>query len=138
MGSSIFVTVQEGASAQQAFHDAVERAQYDHGHGGYTGTIAEKDSFVVLTPPSGIPPNLLMKYAYVCCNILGETWDWAADQQEPYDAKKRWLDYDYVELTEPQWQAALDIGRKVDDKWGPAGCFAAPGGKFIFFGWASD
>jgi hypothetical protein len=35
------------------FRELVEEAQYMHGHGGYTGTFAEKDGIVVLRPPSG-------------------------------------------------------------------------------------
>jgi len=28
--------------------------------------------------------------------------------------------------------------RRIDDKWGPAGCFDLGDGKFFFFGWASS
>lgn len=27
---------------------------------------------------------------------------------------------------------------RIDDKWGPAGCFALPDGDYFFFGWASS
>ena len=42
-----------GKTPQEAFTAARERAQHEHGHGGYTGTIAEKRSFRVLTAPAG-------------------------------------------------------------------------------------
>jgi len=45
MGAEQFWTKAEGKTAQEAFHNAVESAQWTHGHGGYTGTIAEKISF---------------------------------------------------------------------------------------------
>lgn len=45
MGGTTFYVTGEGASAEEAFAALVEQAQYEHGHGGYTGTIAEKDSF---------------------------------------------------------------------------------------------
>jgi hypothetical protein len=32
------------------FHDLVENAQWESGHGGYTGTIAEKNGFVTRHP----------------------------------------------------------------------------------------
>jgi hypothetical protein len=40
----------------------------------------------------------------------------------------QWFDYD---PDDPLW-------RKVDDKWGPAGCLALGDGQFLFFGWASS
>lgn len=46
MGAEQFVTTARGKNAQDAFSRAIEQAQYDHGHSGYTGTIAEKSEFV--------------------------------------------------------------------------------------------
>lgn len=48
MGADTFSNRVKGNSAKEAFHTAVEQARYDYGHAGYTGTIAEKDSFVML------------------------------------------------------------------------------------------
>jgi hypothetical protein len=31
-----------------------------------------------------------------------------------------------------------DEDSKVNDKWGPAGCFDLGNGSYLFFGWASD
>lgn len=45
MGGQQFTTFAKGASPKEAFSSARDRAQYDHGHGGYTGTIAEKPGF---------------------------------------------------------------------------------------------
>lgn len=45
MGASTFYTLSKGSSANDAFWNAVEDAQYEFGDGGYTGTIAEKHSF---------------------------------------------------------------------------------------------
>ena len=42
MGATEFFTTSSGKTAQEAFRSAVEEAQYEYGHGGYTGTIAEK------------------------------------------------------------------------------------------------
>ncbi|MFJ9521262.1 hypothetical protein ACIRPK_23805 [Kitasatospora sp. NPDC101801] len=49
MGAYDFTTYQTGTDASQAFRDAVEQAQYEYGHGGYTGTIAEKDGYKVVS-----------------------------------------------------------------------------------------
>jgi hypothetical protein len=50
MGAQQFKAEGTGITAQEAFSDAVDRARYLHGHGGYTGSLAEKSSFVVLKP----------------------------------------------------------------------------------------
>ncbi len=47
MGAEYFDNSIPGTDPNEAFNSAVEQAQYDHGHAGYTGTIAEKDGFVV-------------------------------------------------------------------------------------------
>jgi len=46
MGAVDFYTFAKGDTAKEAFNSAVDRARYEYGHGGYTGTIAEKSSFV--------------------------------------------------------------------------------------------
>jgi hypothetical protein len=48
MGASSFIARGKGNSAREAFNEAVQEACWEHGHGGYTGTIAEKDSFVMI------------------------------------------------------------------------------------------
>ncbi len=51
MGATTFMTREKGKTVQEAFNSAVSRARYNHGHAGYTGTIAEKDGFIEITPP---------------------------------------------------------------------------------------
>lgn len=53
MGADTFVTRSKGKTAREAFNNAVQEAQYEHGHGGYSGTIAEKRDFVMITMPEG-------------------------------------------------------------------------------------
>lgn len=45
MGAERFDNYANGTDAQRTFDAAREKAQYNYGHAGYTGTIAEKDSF---------------------------------------------------------------------------------------------
>ena len=52
MGACEFTCLGKGKTAQKAFNILVEEAQYDYGHAGYTGTIAEKDSFVMIDVPA--------------------------------------------------------------------------------------
>ena len=53
MGSCDFWVEVRGKDANDAFWKAVEQAKYEYGHGGYSGTIAEKDSFVMIEKPDG-------------------------------------------------------------------------------------
>lgn len=53
MGASTFITTAKGRTAREAFVAAKTEARYEHGHGGYTGTIAEKDRYVMITMPAG-------------------------------------------------------------------------------------
>lgn len=48
MGAETFDTFAAGESVDVAFREAVESAAWSYGHAGYTGTIAEKDGFVVI------------------------------------------------------------------------------------------
>jgi hypothetical protein len=48
MGACDFTVGAKGATAKEAFSRAIEDARYERGHGGYTGTIAEKGTFVKL------------------------------------------------------------------------------------------
>lgn len=54
MGADCFVTTAKGKTAKEAFREAVDEAQYKYGHGGYTGTIAEKHDF---TMDKGFKPD---------------------------------------------------------------------------------
>lgn len=53
MGAETFIQSGFGPGAQAAFDEAVGRAQYDNGHGGYSGTLAEKTEFVEIILPGG-------------------------------------------------------------------------------------
>jgi hypothetical protein len=97
MGAEFFTHKSNGKTAQEAFEAAVKKAQYDHGHRGYSGTIAEKSSFTMIKLPEGIEPG------------------------------------DYADLLNSKNDP------RIDDKWGPAGCFEIkPGEEYYFFGWASS
>ena len=96
MGAETFTHRIKGKNAKDAFRQAVAEAQYDYGHRGYTGTIAEKDSFVMIPLPEGVHP----------------------------------VEYSYKLMDEGD--------KRIDDKWGPAGCFDLGNGEYFFFGWASS
>ena len=48
MGATYFEVRVRAESADSAFKQAQEQAFYDHGHSGYTGTIAEKDGYIMM------------------------------------------------------------------------------------------
>jgi hypothetical protein len=56
MGADPFITSAIGDTAKAAFDKAVENALYEYGHGGYTGTIADKDCFSEIELPEGVDP----------------------------------------------------------------------------------
>lgn len=56
MGASSFITVATGESPQAAFQAAVAASKAAHRATSYTGSIAEKQSFIVLPTPSDLDP----------------------------------------------------------------------------------
>lgn len=42
MGAEFFIHRYAGENPQEALRGAIDQAQYNYGHAGYTGTIAEK------------------------------------------------------------------------------------------------
>ena len=106
-------------SAAEAFRAARDHARWEHGAGGYTGTIAEKSSIVMI-----------------------KAKQWAEGRGERSRVKR-----DIPTLEEAAGIARVMIAEEyppVDDKWGPAGCIAyrKKGGRkvagWLFFGWASS
>jgi hypothetical protein len=53
MGACTFEQYGQGKTAQEAFRRARDEAAWEHGHGGYTGTLAEKHEFVEIPVPEG-------------------------------------------------------------------------------------
>lgn len=103
MGAAEFTTTAGGKTIGSAFADAVEQAAWEHGHGGYTGTIAEKHDYVVFDIADGkrLPNDLH--------SIEKLIWD-AADGQGSAMTKLNAL-------------FTADAGVLVDaymNKWGPA------------------
>jgi hypothetical protein len=64
-------------SATKAFERAVEDAKYEYGHGGYTGSIAEKSRFKMIVPPSGVGA---LAHAE---ELLGDDDHWVGDKWGP-------------------------------------------------------
>jgi hypothetical protein len=56
MGAQDFMQKSKGKTAREAFDNAVQQAQYDFGHAGYTGSMAEKSDYVLIPVPDGKDP----------------------------------------------------------------------------------
>jgi hypothetical protein len=46
MGAQPFMARNKGADVAEAFSVAVREAEHEYGHAGYTGSVAEKDSYI--------------------------------------------------------------------------------------------
>ncbi|MFF4933416.1 hypothetical protein ACFY2H_31675 [Streptomyces griseofuscus] len=62
MGAYDFITSGSNQDVENAFLGAKEEAAWEFGHGGYTGTIAEKSDFV-LVADSPMSPAAAEQYA---------------------------------------------------------------------------
>lgn len=159
MGACDFETRGFGKTAQDAFNEAVDRARYEHGHGGYTGTIAEKSEFVELRKkPFEVWREFKTKIAECKAKEIAARKERAkpipdgqwrvCDDPEHFSYRVRRLEAAYKRFREaPKGEpiqralalaaalATLDYG---DDKWGPAMCLRVKRGEYLFFGYASS
>ena len=75
MGADSFEHQASGKDAKEAFANAVEDALYLYGHAGYTGTIAEKGSFVEVGNADNLPA------AFDLARILMDNFDSRIDDK---------------------------------------------------------
>ena len=112
MSAEVFSQVATGKTAREAFGNASEAAAWDHGHAGYTGTIAEKPGFVEFQIRADANPVEFM-------DALLE-WDETAVR---------------AMLVNPdQTESALTT---FDDKWDDAVAVKYKDEQWLFGGWAS-
>jgi len=129
MGASDFYAEAVGETARKAFHTAVENALDYHGRGGYTGSIAEKDNFVMLIVPSSQDHSRKQ-----WCRVVQDAETFYGET--PQQAKAR-MQKAFPDLTAHDTTQAMRDNSKISDKWGPAGCVALGKNRYAFFGWAS-
>lgn len=121
MGANEFLVVVQGHTMDEAFQEAVRSAQWEHGHGGYSGTIAEKSGYVDFGElPVGVLPS----------ELRDRIWDY--EEGLDWDTEKSSYDG-------PHAQLLAKIHVVYRDKWGPAVGFSRKDGiKYIFMGLASS
>ena len=130
MGAVNFFQIAIGKDADTAFRTAKGEAQYDFGHAGYTGTIAEKHSFIIYDAP----PNMsAFKYAEMIengnCNLFKIDPMYA-------DTLKRAID-----CFDDKWGASVCIpliGKELKEYKQAHGLEKTRKKVFIFCGMASD
>lgn len=110
MGATSFFTYATGKTVNKAFASAQADARYDHGHSGYTGTIAEKPSFIEFAVPLADLPLREMEQSYYTRTgatkmmvtvpaetRLGNAIYW-------YQSRRGWYDFDtrrHIEVADP-------------------------------------
>jgi len=120
MGAVNFEVIAYTENAREAFRNAVERARWEYGHGGYTGTIAEKDGFVDFSDRVPVEAREA---------AIKSISAWKPDGvPAPVEGVS-----DYV---------LKQMADAYEDKWGPAVCLCtqeetAKGKRFWFGGMAS-
>jgi len=148
MGACDFFTTAKGRTAEEAFRNAVSNAQYQCGHGGYTGTIAEKDSFTDLTgrfKAFDIWRLFKEKIAKLKAAAKSEPKGWQRDNAKSAVAH---VEHAYKHFREREKKDAVSKAHAMadalfsldygDDKWGPAMCLRVKRGEYLFFGLASS
>jgi hypothetical protein len=144
MGAVDFQTYGLGRDAREAFKQAVESAQWEYGHGGYTGTIAEKPSYSLVTLPPRVTTDKFLRWLQIeawsdvswareelkrlehtrAPRGAGETW-----RKRKADLRKQIKQAERERASIPAQHRALveRCAKTFDDKWGPALAFEVRG-----------
>lgn len=164
MGANTFWMISEGKTASEAFAAAVREARHMHGHGGYTGTIAEKNDFVVIDIVAETESAIRKLVASRAALTVTAQKRYAKEREakikagaSPWSLPEAVIDSDRLyemragvtkqigalrkKGTRAEALASVLLGegdRRIDDKWGPAGCVRVSAKKWLFFGYASS
>ena len=149
MGATNFYTEAEGKTLAEAFSNAVREARHWHGHGGYSGTIAEKPSAVQFPVPLNALPEATedTRYSfgqrvdnaisYCSCEIEeGNLEKWLASETEYSHERQAKIDAKAL-ITAIGKPAVTRMAEAYLEKWEAAVAFAIGKDKFAFCGLAS-
>lgn len=135
MGADNFFTQAFGRDVHEAFDNARKDAAWQYGHAGYTGTIAEKGSFVLFELPARIDPRRFTDLLHAAA-WHGREPEWEREAVEiarksgtkeaiaiaEKRCKQAEKEYAKFWKTVPEKHHALikAAAEVYDDKWGPA------------------
>ena len=125
MGATEFAIDNVGKTVGDAYNKQVHSDHYNIGHSGYTGTLAEKDGYVLIDRPPRIRAVRLMDII-----IDAERWMFWLDtdekyrhayQQPPAKCRKAWERLNLL-CTPGQRDVvgSRDLCQLYGEKWGPA------------------
>jgi hypothetical protein len=124
MGATEFAIDNVGKTIAEAYEKQVTSDRYNFGHAGYTGTLAEKDGFVLIDRPPRITAGRMMD------TITDATqWLFWLDTDEKYRhayakpkarCRQAWQRLQQWQTQQVGWGDARRICEIYDDKWGPA------------------
>lgn len=144
MGANTFQTYGFGKDSREAFVAAVKDAQWEYGHGGYTGTIAEKATYSLVPLPPRVTSDKFVRWIelmlyddrpYLKQTLaqleskraprgMGDEW-----RKRKADLRKSLKRIEKERASVPaQYQALVERAAAIyDDKWGPALAFELKG-----------
>jgi hypothetical protein len=132
MGAVGFTARGKGSTLESAFRQAYESAAWEYGHGGYTGTIAEKTDAVEFPLPQGVNAE---DFAHA---VFDAAPYWTIDHDKGTLVEVDGKTPEYVTNNSyplATWRRVVKI---ADDKWGPAAAVRVGPDEFYFFGIASS
>jgi hypothetical protein len=135
MGATEFAIDNVGKTIAEAYDRQVTSDRYDFGHSGYTGTLAEKDGYVLIDRPPRIRADRLVKFIIDATDWM--YWDDTGKKYQhvytkpPAKCRKAWEQLNKWYPPNPgtgkffvkdhaYGVEASDICRLYDEKWGPA------------------
>ena len=145
MGACDFSQTAIGKTPQQAFSAAQEDAGWEHGFGGYSGTIVEKHGYVLFTLPPRLSLNKLLGWvneaAYdLDIDYLKDNVRWTKERAASAEPGTKRAAQAQVKAAQSRLDSALrkqaklekqigehlplvrEMAKIYDDKWGPAVC----------------
>lgn len=127
MGADHFTDIATGKTVSDAFNKARRDAAYEYGHGGYTGSIAEKGDYSLITVPKGTTAERLIEKGHAAA------WAWEQarynEGYKPKAAEKAAWKYLVAKLGERTADAFMELAH--GDKWGPALALEITGARAV-------
>ena len=132
MGATTFFNIGKGATAQEAFDRLHQQALYQHGHGGYTGTIAEKSTYTLFQRPKGMRRATVIKAVQSLEQICPTGFSPECDHMHDDNPKPATIQAKFPKLPiYLMWEV-------FDRKFGPALAIQLRPGEYLFAGFASE